>query len=131
MTTITQSQLRINIATDKVVDYMYKEEDRHFRESLDSEDYKDSVRFIVKLKEHIVFQIIVLKLQGDEKAIKEWVDEYWDLYGEPDDEDYESDYESANCEICCENFLLDKLEIIDDKFYCRLCIDDVKPNMYA
>jgi formylmethanofuran dehydrogenase subunit E len=38
----------------------------------------------------------------------------------------ESDYESANCEMCCENFLLDKLDIIDDKFYCRLCVQDLK-----
>lgn len=42
------------------------------------------------------------------------------------------DYESADCAVCCENFLLDKLEIIDDKFYCGLCVVDnnENPNVY-
>jgi hypothetical protein len=36
--------------------------------------------------------------------------------------DPEEDYESANCETCGENYLLDKLEVEEDKFYCRLCV---------
>jgi hypothetical protein len=39
-----------------------------------------------------------------------------------DEIDPEEDYESANCETCGENYLLDKLEVEDDKFYCRLCV---------
>jgi hypothetical protein len=40
----------------------------------------------------------------------------------------DEDYESANCEICCENYLLYKLEVKDDKFYCRLCFEDEEDN---
>jgi hypothetical protein len=40
------------------------------------------------------------------------------------DEDDEEDYESANCEKCCENYLLDKLEVKDEKFYCRVCFEE-------
>lgn len=43
--------------------------------------------------------------------------------GEESDEE-EEDYESSNCETCGKNYLLDKLEVKDDKFYCRSCFED-------
>lgn len=117
------AEIRMNTATDKVVDYMFREEDRHFRENLDEEDKKDPTIFIKKLKEHIFYSVVVLKYKGDANKINEWINIYWEENGEPD-EDEEEDYESANCEVCGENYLLDKLEVIDEKFYCRLCNDD-------
>lgn len=45
------------------------------------------------------------------------------LFDEDDEED-EEDYESANCEKCSENYLIDKLEVKDDKFYCRVCFEE-------
>ena len=51
------------------------------------------------------------------------------IESDSDDEesDYDNgDYETANCETCCDNFLLDKLEVKDNKFYCRLCFQDIR-----
>jgi hypothetical protein len=56
-------------------------------------------------------EIIVMIKEMNEKMINEIKKE-------------EEDYESANCEICCENYLLDKLEVKDDKFYCRVCFEE-------
>jgi hypothetical protein len=43
-----------------------------------------------------------------------------------EDSDEEEDYETANCEKCCENFLLEKLETKNDKFYCNVCYEEGK-----
>jgi len=50
-------------------------------------------------------------------------DKCFDNDKEEDEKEWEEeeDYESANCETCDKNYLLDKLEVKDDKFYCRLC----------
>jgi hypothetical protein len=81
------TQIKMNEATDKVVDYMYREEDRHFREWLDEEDKKDPHTFMAKLKEHIFYSVVVLKYKGDEDKINEWFNIYWEENGEPDDEE--------------------------------------------
>jgi len=85
--TTNNNQQRINNATDKVVDYMYREEDRHFREWIDDEDKKDPVKFIAKLREHIFYSVVTLKFKGDAKELNEWVNQYWDDNGEPEDEE--------------------------------------------
>lgn len=97
MNTINKAELRMNEATEKVVDYMYREEDRHFREWLDEEDKKDPTIFMEKLKEHIFYSVVVMKYRGDTQKINEWFNMYWEENGEPDDED-EEDYEEGEKE---------------------------------
>ena len=76
----------IQEATDKVVDYMFREEDRHFREWIDEEDKNDPIKLMSKLKEHIFWSVIVLKYAGDTSAINNWYAKYWEENGEPDEE---------------------------------------------
>lgn len=93
---MNKAEIRMNEATDKMVDYMYREEDRHFREWLDEEDKKDPKIFIAKLKEHIFYSVVVMKYRGDAEKINEWINIYWEENGEPDDED---DYEEGEKEF--------------------------------
>ena len=53
---------------------------------------------------------------------------YNEVYGNMvcDDCNKDEDYESADCAKCCENFLLDKMEKVDDKLFCRDCIEPCK-----
>lgn len=60
----------------KVMDMYYHEEVRHFRESFD-EDEIFFYDFVSKLKEHVLYDLIVICFKGDEKLIQ---DEIQDLY---------------------------------------------------
>lgn len=93
---------RINKATDKVVEYMYREEDRHFREWINEDDKKDSVIFLKKLKEHILYSVVVLKYKGNVKEINEWLQQYWDENGEEEEEEeYEEGEEEPEIKTKC------------------------------
>lgn len=87
MENYTEVEIRMNEATDKIVDYMYREEDRHFREWLNEEDKKDPIKFINKFKEHIFYSVVVMKYKGNAAEISEWLDNYWEENREPDDEE--------------------------------------------
>ena len=91
----TKKQI-IDEATDKVVEYMYREEERHFRECLEEDDIKDVKMFMKKIKEHIFYSIAVMKYRGDIKAINTWLQEYWLENSEPESDDEESDDEEEN-----------------------------------
>ncbi len=92
------NQDRINTATDTVIDYMYKNEDKHFRENLDEEDLKNSACFVKKIREHIFYSLVILKYKGDAKAINEWLNEYWSDCGGGEDSDDEE--EPCPCKDC-------------------------------
>ena len=83
----------MNFAIEKVVDYLYREEERNFQELLDERDLENSVLFLHKLKQHIFYSVVVLKLKGDAQAINEWVNQYWEENGgEEEEEDEEEEY---------------------------------------
>jgi hypothetical protein len=106
----------MNTATDKVVDYMFREEDRHFRENLNEEDKKDPTTFIAKLKEHIYYSVVVLKYKGDADKINEWINIYWEENGEPLDEEDD------------DNFTCDKCKCVKDREYYISVIGDESGN---
>jgi hypothetical protein len=74
----TQTEIIMNEATDKIVDYMYREEDRHFNECLEEEDTKNKNIFMTKLKEHILYSIIVIKFKGNIQEIDDFCESYWE-----------------------------------------------------
>ena len=47
------SKRRVTKQTQKVVEYMYKEEDNHFRESIDERHTKSPQSLMAELKKHI------------------------------------------------------------------------------
>lgn len=77
----------MNAAIEKICDMYYREEERHFREWIEDEEKKDKTKFVNKLKDHILYSIMTLILKGDENAVKDWVEKYWDENREDDEED--------------------------------------------
>lgn len=72
---------------NKIVEYMYREEDRHFRESLNDEDTKNKNIFVEKLKKHILYSIMVTINKGDLTKVEQWVEDYWEEEGDPEEAD--------------------------------------------
>jgi hypothetical protein len=81
------SKRRVTIHTQKVVEYMYKEEDNHFRESIDECHTKSPQSLMAELKKHIFYSLVVLRYNGDTNAIQAWFQEYWDEIGDNHDSD--------------------------------------------
>jgi hypothetical protein len=92
-----------NYHNEQIVDMYFHEEDRHFRENLEEEDYKDKEVFVAKLKKHILYSIIHLKVNYDETLVSEWIEEYWNENKE-DDEDDEEDAENF-CDCCVKGWI--------------------------
>ena len=115
---MSKNQERINNATDKVVDYMYKNEEKHFRENLTDDDLKNSEGFLKKLKDHIFYSVMVLIHKGDAKTINVWLNEYWEECGgeEYEDDEDDEDTEIINCECPFPKFV-----IRDGIQFCRAC----------
>lgn len=67
----------VNIHNAKIIDYMYREEERHFRESLDDEGYSDKEKFMTILKEHILYSVIHMMNNYNRELVENWVEEYW------------------------------------------------------
>ena len=114
----TQAQKSMNTHTDIVVQYMYKNEEKDFRENADLDTFKDAKIFTQKCKEHILYSVVSIMCRGDPVAINQWANDYWEEFGEieedaqavdedadDDDEDcYESSTEYARnkpCECGC------------------------------
>jgi hypothetical protein len=85
------SKRRVTIHTQKVVEYMYKEEDNHFRESIDERHTKSPQSLMAELKKHIFYSLVVLRYNGDTNAIQAWFQEYWDEIGDNYDSDEDDD----------------------------------------
>ena len=126
------SQQKVNTATDTIVEYMYRNEDKDFRENLDDEDKKDPAKFTKALKEHILYSVVVLKYKDDAVALNEWFTQYWNDYGEPEDdeEEDEDDEEEApetySCQRCDLRFhktseACKGARIEEDEIYCGDC----------
>ena len=83
----TQAQKSMNTHTDKVVQYMYKNEEKDFRENADLDTFKDVNLFAQKVKEHILYSVVSIMFRGDPVAINQWASDYWEEFGEDDDEE--------------------------------------------
>lgn len=80
----------MNTAMDKVLEYMWIQEDEHFVQYyLNDEDTKNIDLFTKKLKEHILYHVIVMANNGDEEAIDKCIKNYWEQHKMVDDEDEE------------------------------------------
>lgn len=100
----------MNAAIEKICDMYYREEERHFREWIEDEEKKDKTKFVNKLKDHILYSIMTLILKGDENAVKDWVEKYWDENREDDEEDERV----FGCDAC-------RVMFDDGKDYCYCC----------
>jgi len=90
----TQAQKSMNTHTDKVVQYMYKNEEKDFRENADLDTFKDAKIFAEKVKGHILYSVVNIMFRGDPVAINQWANDYWEEFGEiedADDEDADDD----------------------------------------
>jgi hypothetical protein len=79
---------RMNEAVEKVVDYLYENEEKHFLESNVILENR-RVEFMATLKEHIFYSFIVMKCKGDNSLIEEQLEEYWEDYAQTDEEEEE------------------------------------------
>ena len=70
---------------------MYKEEDNHFRESIDECHTKSPQSLMAELKKYIFYSLVVLRYNGDTNAIQAWFQEYWDEIGDNYDSDEDDD----------------------------------------
>jgi hypothetical protein len=76
-------------STKIVFDQYYREEDRHFRESLSEEEKKNTQLFIRKLKEHVLYHLVVMNYKKRSlinKWLLEYVEENCDKEEEPEPE---------------------------------------------
>jgi len=62
-------------STNIVFEQYYREEDRHFRESLSEEEKKNTQLFIRKLKEHVLYHLVVINYKK-RSLINKWLLEY-------------------------------------------------------
>jgi len=76
----------MNQATENIVDYMYENENIHFLEWIEEEDYKNKVVFMTKLKTHIFYSVIVLKFKGNMQEIDDWCENYWEEHKDTDED---------------------------------------------
>ena len=62
------SKRRVTIHTQKVVEYMYKEEDNHFRESIDERHTKSPQSLMAELKKTHILLVGCIELQRQYKC---------------------------------------------------------------
>ena len=55
---------------------LWRDAHKSFHEDLDGDE--DKKMYVEKLKEHVYYHLIVLRCRGNEEAIQEWIDDYWE-----------------------------------------------------
>jgi len=49
----------------------------------------DKEQFLIKLKKHLYYDYIVMSCKGDAEKIQDWIDGYWDMWAEEEEEEEE------------------------------------------
>jgi len=111
---IQQVDVMMATATLKIVEHMYREEDRHFREWIDEASKKDKSVMRAKLEEHIFYSLVVLKHGGQLELIDRWYDKYWEENGDPEPE-VEFKFEELGIDRLVEIYALWKRKITNMK----------------
>lgn len=85
-------------ASNKVIDYLYRNERTHFIENC-VDDYHTKQELVERLKEHIFYSVLVMKCKGDEDLLEKELEELWDecdVYTESEEgEAYNTDSEDS------------------------------------
>ena len=66
----------VKISAKILFDLYYREENKHFLESLSQQEEKNTQLFICKLKQHALYHLVVLNCEGKKSLINKWLYDY-------------------------------------------------------
>jgi hypothetical protein len=72
----------VKTAITNITENYYSTEKAHFLDGLEPEEYKSKSAFIERLKEHMLYSIIVLQTSGKKKETESAILELWETFGE-------------------------------------------------
>jgi hypothetical protein len=81
-----EAELRVSTAIDNLMEMYYEEEREAFFGDCYGERCRSYKAFVKELKKHVFYSLIVLKYNGDQEAIENVINEYWDIHREDLDE---------------------------------------------